>query len=364
VKRLSKLINICLDKNIPFVSWRLPGDHNIHTCIQTTGKFLMAEKFEEVANKNGFIYAPFHRQTNFPVVFFEPELVFVNDDFDESLITDFSDRSPLYPEYETSIPLQVSKKEYLAQANSFIQSFNAQFTKAVLSRVELVDKPTQFSAGEFILKLNKAYPHAFCHLIHIPGNGTWAGASPETLLRSNNKIAHTVSLAGTKPNPGKEKIVNWSEKEIEEQEIVTRYISKVLSGFGIRDFKKEITNNKLAGNLVHLATEFSFDSKYLQDHLAQFVSMLHPTPAVCGNPEDKALDMIFQTEKHNREYYAGFCGPVNMQGKTDLFVNLRCMKILPETLAIYLGGGLTAKSNPENEWAETVLKSQTLLSLL
>ncbi len=40
------------------------------------------------------------------------------------------------------------------------------------------------------------------------------------------------------------------------------------------------------------------------------------------------------------------------------------MKIMREQLALFVGGGLTAKSEPEKEWAETELKSETLKSII
>jgi isochorismate synthase len=119
-----------------------------------------------------------------------------------------------------------------------------------------------------------------------------------------------------------------------------------------------------AGNAIHLSTKFSFDESSIQNRLADFIERLHPTPAVCGLTKEKALELILKTEKHNREYYSGFCGPINMKEKTDLFVNLRCMKILKDKLVLFIGGGLTAKSEIEKEWEETKLKSRTLLSLI
>ena len=115
--------------------------------------------------------------------------------------------------------------------------------------------------------------------------------------------------------------------------------------------------------MIHLNTEFEFDADLLKNNLAEFIETLHPTPAVCGYPKEKALDLIFQTEQHNREYYAGFCGPVNFKDRTDLFVNLRCMKILPEHLGLFVGGGFTTHSQPAKEWEETTLKSQTIKKL-
>lgn len=360
--KLIQLINVCLEKNIPFVSFRLPNESNIKTWIQRSGKFNFVEQFDEIANQSGFVYAPFHRKTNFPIVFFEPELIFENDNFEDSLIKEISEKEPLYPEYEYELPIQISKEEYLAQAKIFIQSFNKDFQKAILSRIQVERKPEHFDAGNFFIKLQKTYPNAFCHIINIPGAGTWAGATPETLLQINENTAQTISLAGTQPFRSEK--INWQEKEFEEQQIVTDNIESVLRNFQIKDFKKEKVQNHRAGNAVHLSSMFSFDKSNIDKRLGEFISALHPTPAVCGSPKEQALELILQTEKHNREYYAGFCGPLNMGNKTDLFVNLRCMKILQHNFALFSGGGLTVKSDPEMEWKETVLKAKTILSIL
>jgi len=361
LKRLAKLIELCLEKNIPFVSWRLPSEQDIHTSIQISGKFLMVEKFDEVADKPGFVYAPFHRRTNYPVVFFEPETEITNDIFEDSLLMELSGMSALYPDYSIELPFEVTKIEYLQQAEKFIHSVDAGFSKAVLSRVELLEKTKDFQTGNYFFKLQAAYPDAFCHLIHIPGNGTWMGATPETLLRMDHQTARTMALAGTQPKPEPGKEVTWQAKEIEEQAIVKEFILQILKELNIENYRQKSTGNKIAGNLVHRITEFEFDSKTIENRLAELIAKIHPTPAVCGLPKEKALNLIFQTEKHNREYYAGFCGPVNRQGQTDLFVNLRCMKILPDSLALYVGGGLTALSNPGMEWKETELKTETLM---
>ena len=359
--KLIRLINICLQKNIPFVSYRLPGEKDINTQLLLSGKFNFYESINEVIDKTGFVYAPFHRKTNFPVVFFENELVLKNDDFKESLIEKIFNKPPLYPEYSFEAPYEISKDDYLKQASKFIDSFDKGFRKAILSRVYIEKKPEHFDTGSFFIELQKSYPNAFCHLINIPGAGTWTGATPETLLRINEDYAQTVSLAATQTYTGKDQIIKWSEKELEEQQIVTDYIESVFQKFEIKNYKKEKTQNLIAGNSIHLATKFSFDKFFIENKLGAFLTGLHPTPAVCGFPKEKALDLIFDIEKHNREYYSGFMGTVNVENATNLFVNLRCMKILPDKLALFTGGGITGDSIPEKEWEETVLKAETLL---
>jgi len=40
------------------------------------------------------------------------------------------------------------------------------------------------------------------------------------------------------------------------------------------------------------------------------------------------------------------------------------MQLFKNEYWIYVGGGITTNSNPNNEWEETALKAQTLLNIL
>jgi len=325
---------------------------------------IFAESIIEILDKHGFLYAPFHRRTNLPVVFFEPELIIKNYDIPESILNKIAGMNPLYPVTADPESFQISKEEYLQKASGLIELCAGDLKKVVLSRIHKARKTPGFEAGNYFVRLQEKYPDAFCHLIHIPGTGTWCGASPETLLRTDENTAKTVSLAGTQAKKTDSKEIRWNEKEMEEQRLVTDYIIRILNQFNIKDYRIEGPQTIVAGNVVHIATSFVFDPSLLKDRMGDFLNQLHPTPAVCGIPKEKALELILQTETHNREYYSGYCGLFNVKERTDLFVNLRCMKILGDSFALYVGGGITAKSVPKKEWEETELKAQTLLSLI
>jgi isochorismate synthase len=99
--------------------------------------------------------------------------------------------------------------------------------------------------------------------------------------------------------------------------------------------------------------------------LWDFVDAMHPTPAVAGQPKEDAIQFIKGLEPHDRDYYTGFLGPVNQgKGEIDLFVNLRCLKITPDYLSLYVGGGITLDSDPADEWNETRWKAESLLKIL
>ncbi len=363
-EKLVKLVNLCLERNMPFVAYRIPASDNaIEIWVQRSGRMLFVEDITELKGKSGFVYAPFHRVTNFPVVCFEPELITGPDQISDDLISELTSSRPLYQEFDQVVPDSLGRAEYLEQARTMIRAFGTDLSKAVLSRVKLLEKPDNFNPGLFFVALLNKYTNAFVHLINIPGAGCWMGASPETLFSSNGVEAFTFALAGTRKYT--EVFENeWGEKEIEEQEMVALHIENVFKNNGITTYRKEGPETVNAGKIQHLSTRYQFMPVPSVFDVPVFLKQLHPTPAVSGLPVEPALELIMRTEKHNREYYAGYCGTLDYKGRTDLFVNLRCMKVLPNDLAIFTGGGLTARSVPGEEWNETEWKAKTLLSLI
>jgi isochorismate synthase len=175
----------------------------------------------------------------------------------------------------------------------------------------------------------------------------------------------TVSLAGTQMATSAEiESYKWASKEIEEQEIVTDFVEKTLHSLGVIDYSKIGPMNYQAANLIHLKTAFEFKQNHLQNKLGDFLKGLHPTPSVGGLPKVETLNFILKNEKHNRSYYTGFLGPLNINKKTNIFVNLRCLQLFEKQFVLYSGAGITASSVAENEWTETDNKMMTLMNVM
>ena len=87
---------------------------------------------------------------------------------------------------------------------------------------------------------------------------------------------------------------------------------------------------------------------------------MHPTPAVCGIPKQESLHFIGKNEGYDRGFYSGVVGMLNPDGKTDLYVNLRCANITGHKIVLYAGGGILASSDMESEWQETEEKMKTI----
>ena len=94
------------------------------------------------------------------------------------------------------------------------------------------------------------------------------------------------------------------------------------------------------------------------------IAQLHPGPAISGYPKSTAIEKIEEIEAHDRELYTGYLGPLNIEGESSLFINLRCMKVYRDSYDLFVGGGLTKDSDAHSEWEETELKAKTLLNIL
>jgi|TARA_R110000737_G_scaffold17480_2_gene35209 isochorismate synthase len=254
-------------------------------------------------------------------------------------------------------PYAVSKKEYLIGAESLLNSFPIfNLRKAVYGRV----KSAQFDSSkcaELFDKLCEEYPNAFVYLASSPQFGTWIGASPEVLLSMHGKQGYTMSLAGTRRV--NTVVEDWEDKEMEEQYLVSEYIQNRLLTQELQEIEQHGPFDMEAGPVKHLRTDFSF---YSPNKSALEIALeLHPTPAVAGVPTKVAQDLIATLEPFHRDLYTGFIGVVSEE-HSYLYVNLRCCQIQEGKAFLYLGGGYTSQSIPEDEWEETENKAQTLLN--
>lgn len=277
----------------------------------------------------------------------------------------------IYPKSISTLP----DDTYFQSVQEAVAAIEAgQIKKVVLSRTKEVELPTDFVLTEVFERLCEKYPTAFVSLVYLPQlDQVWLGATPETLVSVDKEgVFRTVSLAGTQSaynaegHPISPKQAPWTQKEIEEQALVSRYIISCFKKIRVREFTEEGPKTVVAGNLMHLRSDYAVDTKEINfpELGTVMLELLHPTSAVCGMPKLAALEFIQGHENYDREFYSGFLGPVNVENETHLFVNLRCMKIQNGVATLYAGGGITEDSIPEKEWQETELKCQTMLAVL
>jgi isochorismate synthase len=240
------------------------------------------------------------------------------------------------------------------------------FEKIVPARAQTIELDPQVDLLAVFERLCLSYPQAFVTLTSSDTYGTWMGASPELLVHVDPAMTfRTTAIAATQPSKSDLdlKRVSWTQKEIEEQALVERYIISCFKKIRLREYEEQGPRTVRAGNLLHLKTEFSVDmnATNFPQLGSVMLQLLHPTSAVCGMPLEPSLRFLQQNENIDRRLYTGYLGPVNIHSDTRLFVNLRCMEVAAENKAVlYAGAGVTIDSTPALEWEETVMKMNTL----
>lgn len=360
------------DQKLPFVAFRKPESNSGTAFFQLREELFTTEDFRE----SGFVFAPFDAEKPALII---PENASEKAIFDTSVLA-VSKKVNLGALFSEAS--EEAKQQHISLVKKGLSKLNSgDLQKVVLSRKEQVELKDP-DAVKLFQELLAIYPSAFVYLWYHPQVGLWLGATPETLLKIEGRNLKTMALAGTQKFSGSME-VNWGEKERQEQQLVTDEILARLTGW-VEGLKASQVHTAKAGNLLHLKTDIS-GRLAAGENLDQIIKALHPTPAVCGLPKEKAKEFILLEEDYDREFYTGFLGELNLQKnvqrsrtgrnvenlayravkkETDLYVNLRCMKIEDGGAVLFVGGGITKDSVPEDEWQETVNKAETMKKVL
>ncbi len=347
--KLLDKVSMQYERKLPFVMFALPDSEELSVMVQNDDTLHTTVDYQDQC----FVFAPF--------------------DYHEKAICIPADHSEVYE--TTLIKESIDQKQVIIEEDpgvrdNYIELVEKTIKVILLGKAKKIvnSRSKLFSLKSFDLlgmihRLMNLYPTAFRYIWYHPMTGLWCGASPEVLVKTEGQSFSTMALAGTQ-NYVENKNPKWSDKEVEEHQIVIDAISdrlqKVTSVLRISK-----TYNRQAASVVHLCADITGILKRGKANLPNITSSLHPTPAVCGRPQSIAKEFILANEDYDREYYTGFLGPV-CEKKTcsNLFVNLRCMKIDEKKVTLFVGGGITLASKPLDEWLETQNKLVTMLQVM
>lgn len=338
-------------KKLPFVLYSKPLSKLIIGLFQSDSMLHFLESDDE----SGFVIAPFHGKQMILFPKSKQKILisqFVEDNFQKAELR-FQDDSK-------------DMKNFVSLVKNGIASIqNNFFQKVVLSRQIKYEYPNLDLLKSFI-KSVEIYPNAFNYLFFHPKIGSWLGATPEQLVKIQDKNYETVSLAGTQVfHDG---IIQWENKERVEQEIVTDYIKNSVLHLS-NNVQIQEPFSVQAGHLAHIKTIIKGVLKPNVNSM-ELIRVLHPTPAVCGFPKNEAMKFILENEGYDRGFYTGFLGELqhdfekDLPKYSDLFVNLRCLKFSESQVNLFVGCGITKASQPEKEYLETQHKLQIMQKIL
>jgi para-aminobenzoate synthetase component 1 len=89
-----------------------------------------------------------------------------------------------------------------------------------------------------------------------------------------------------------------------------------------------------------------------------------PGGSVTGAPKHRACEIISRLEGFTRGGYCGSLGFIGFDGSADWNLLIRTFVVGPDSVTFAVGGGITARSDPAAEYAETLHKAEGMLRVL
>ncbi len=271
-------------------------------------------------------------------------------------------------QYRVTSPMPPSHyEEAVARAVQKIRGGEAE--KVVLAREVQVRAPIEHSAEAVVGLLREAFPSCYVFAVGR-GDATFLAASPELLIRREGQRASTVALAGSirrSADPAVDDHLGeqllQSAKDREENAIVARRIARTLRPHAVWVTAAREPSLVRVSNIQHLGAPIRAQLASAIGAI-QLAGLLHPTPAVGGEPASVAERLIPALEGLDRGWYSGPVGWTDAAGDGEFCVALRCALLRGVDANLYAGCGIVRNSDPASELAESEVKLQALLPVL
>ena len=207
-----------------------------------------------------------------------------------------------------------------------------EMTKVVASREVQFTSDTPFNVASILANLVENNPNCFIFGYEKDGR-TFVGASPEILVRHRGSEILIV----------RDRIVNTMKQ-------ITPDVT--VGETGIMEL----------AHLYHLRTIIT--AKDSTKSLVEWAKLLHPTPALGGEPREKAMALLETYEAHERGMYSAPFGFMKDMGDGIVVVAIRSALIMDNILYAYAGCGVVTDSDADEEYIETNNKMRTILDAL
>jgi anthranilate synthase component 1 len=248
-------------------------------------------------------------------------------------------------------------KEYIVAGDCIQVVFSQRFSRA-----------TSAHPLDIYRALRTVNPSPYMFYLEL-GDFHLVGASPEMLVRVEDRRIDYHPIAGTKPRGS-----NEAEDAAHEEELRTdekeRAEHIMLVDLGRNDVGRvsqpgsvrvtELMEVERYSHVMHLVSHVT---GRLRDGLSPYDALraCFPAGTVSGAPKIRAMEIIAELEEDRRATYAGAVGYFDLSGNLDTAITLRTMCVKDGVAHVQAGGGIVYDSEPATEFAETQSKAAALM---
>jgi isochorismate synthase len=244
---------------------------------------------------------------------------------------------------------------------------HSELQKVVLARRVVGQADAPIDSAAVLQRLHEREPA--CTLFAAPHQGgRFIGASPELVVACDGGSVSAHPLAGTIAVPSEDdgpEYATWllgSSKNLFEHRVVVEDLVERLAA-RCDDVEADARPTVVTlRSVAHLGTWIHGKVRPSERASAyDLLSLVHPTAAVGGIPQERALDVIHELEPTTRGLYAGAIGWLDAEASGQWWLAIRGVSINGTRFEAWAGAGIVADSDPVAEREETRDKLTAIL---
>jgi anthranilate synthase component I len=215
-------------------------------------------------------------------------------------------------------------------------------------------------------------PSPYMYYLQFENDFTILGTSPENLVKVRNGLAEVLPIAGTR------KRGNSLEEDMKLEENMINDPKERAEHVMLLDLGRNDLGRVCQYDSVKVIEEMKV---HRYSHVMHMVSKVHgrlsddkdcidvlkacfPAGTVTGAPKIRAMQLIKEYEKLNRNIYAGAVGYIDYSGNLDMCIAIRTLFAKNDIINWQAGAGIVADSIPRLESKEIRNKSAALINAL
>ena len=239
--------------------------------------------------------------------------------------------------------------------------------KVVLARRVQAESDGGFDLRTVLQRLRSRYRECTVFAFRSGEDASFIGATPEMLVSLQGNAVRADCLAGSAARGDTDAedatlsaALLTDDKERREHAFVSQSLNESLSTLCTDIRRPDNPKLRRFANVQHLHTPFEATTRGPR-HVLDLVERLHPTAATAGLPRQASLTLIREHEPFSRGWYAGPIGWIDAEGGGEFAVALRSALLRDDVASLYAGCGIVTGSDPQREYAESLLKLQAML---
>ncbi len=266
---------------------------------------------------------------------------------------------------------QLPRAEYLARVARIIRYIRAGDTYQV-NFSQRFEGPARDDALPLFARLVARNPAPFGGLVRLPDQSWLISASPERFLQVDGRRVVTRPIKGTAP-----RATDAADDRRLAAELLASDKNRAELAMIVDLLRNDLSRSCEPGTV--LVTEpLVLESHPTVHHLVatvegrlaaqrdvfDLIRDAWPGGSITGVPKIRAMEIIDELENCRRGPYTGSLGYLGFDGRADLNILIRTLRLSGGRAWLHGGGGIVVDSDPELEWRETLHKVRGLCEAL